>query len=119
MRSLRKSSYVLGVIFILLHVCSIAIGQVQAVDPTVSKDSANIYYADYSDLLALRIFTATKWNTLEIHKDGIPLRLKPNSPTSLGVGFNYKSFGLALAFGLPKSASSNAKHGKTKRWIRY
>lgn len=73
------------------------------------------YYADYSDLLAIRIYTNTKRNTLDIIREDLRLSLVPNSSTSLGVGFNYKSYGLALAFGLPKSSSSNEKFGKTKR----
>lgn len=73
------------------------------------------YIADYSDLLAIRMFTNTKWNTLDIIKDEQRLSLVPNSSTSLGVGFNYKSYGLGLAFGLPKSDASNEKYGKTKR----
>jgi hypothetical protein len=67
------------------------------------------------NLLALRIYTNTKWNTLNIIKEDQKLSLVPNSPTSLGVGFNYKEYGLAVAFGLPKSASSNEKYGKTNR----
>jgi len=73
------------------------------------------YYADYSDLLAIRIYTNTKWNTLDILNDDQQLSLKPNSSTSLGASFNYKDYGLAIAFGLPKSASSKEKYGDTKR----
>ena len=79
------------------------------------NNSSNVYFADYSDLLALRIYTNTKWNSLDIIKEDQRLSLVPNSSTSLGVGFNYKDYGLALAFGLPKSESSNMNYGKTKR----
>ena len=96
----------LGLVLLLLLAYSTAFGQDQSFDQESPEDTSSIYFADYSHLLSLRIFTATKWNTLEMNKDGLPLRLKPNSPTSLGVGFNYKSFGLVLALGLPKSASS-------------
>jgi len=74
------------------------------------------YFSDYSELLALRIYTNTKWNSLEIIKDDQNLKLQPNGPTALGIGFNYKGYGLALAVGLPKSASSNEKYGETKRF---
>jgi hypothetical protein len=84
--------------------------------PTIYEYSDSTkYYADYSELLAIRIYTNTKWNTLDIIKDNQSLSLKPNSSTSLGAGFNYKSYGLAIAFGLPKSESSNRIYGKTNR----
>ena len=115
MRISLESVRYLGLILLLLHAYSSAFGQDQSIDQESTEDTSSIYFSDYSHLLSLRIFTSTKWNTLDIHKDGLPLKLKPNSPTSLGVGFNYKSIGLALALGLPKSASSNAKRGNTKR----
>ena len=76
-----------------------------------------IYYQDYSDKLLLRIYTITKSNSLTIHNTtlGKSLVLEPNGQTNLGFGFNYKKFGLGLAFGLPKSAHSNEKYGKTRR----
>jgi hypothetical protein len=86
----------------------------QTVMQDALEDSVG-YFEDYSNLLALRIYTNTKWNTLNIIKEDQKLSLVPNSPTSLGVGFNYKEYGLAVAFGLPKSASSNEKYGKTNR----
>ena len=73
------------------------------------------FFADYSDLLALRLYTNTKRNSLDIIREDRRISLVPNSPTSLGVGFNYQDYGLAIAFGLPKSESSNTKYGKTKR----
>lgn len=108
---------------IVALICTIVLGGSIIIDlksapnnpnKTHGSDSAE-YYADYSDLLALRIYTNTKWNSLDIIKDDQQLSLRPNSPTSLGVGFNYKDYGLAIAFGLPKSESSNTKYGKTKR----
>jgi hypothetical protein len=74
------------------------------------------YYDDYTELLALRLYTNTKWNALDIIKDDFTLQLRPNSPTALGLGFNYKSYGLGIAIGIPKSASSNEKYGKTNRF---
>lgn len=74
-----------------------------------------IYYLDYSNLLAFRLYTNTKWNALDIIKDESTLQLRPNSPTALGLGFNYKSYGLGIAIGIPKSTSSNEKYGQTNR----
>jgi hypothetical protein len=82
-----------------------------AQDSLARKD----YIDDYADLLAIRIYTNTKWNTLDIIRERQILTLKPNSPTSLGVGFNYRDYGLAVAFGLPKSKDSRRKYGDTRR----
>jgi hypothetical protein len=81
-----------------------------------SSDST-AYIIDYSDRLLLRIYTITKSNTLTINNTSVgkSLVLEPNGQTNIGLGFNYKGFGLGLAFGLPKSANSNDKYGKTKR----
>jgi hypothetical protein len=81
-----------------------------------STDSA-AYIIDYSDKLLLRIYTITKSNSLIITNTttGKSLVLEPNGQTNIGLGFNYKRFGLGLAFGFPKSAESNKKYGKTKR----
>lgn len=108
---------------ILVLIMAIIIGQSSFVElraahnyPTLNEDSDSTkYYADYSELLAIRIYTNTKWNTLDIIKDDQRLSLRPNSPTSLGAGFNYKEYGLAIAFGLPKTESNNTNYGKTKR----
>ena len=81
---------------------------------TQQTDSTK-YFADYSDLFAIRLYTNTKWNTLDIIKDEQRLSLRPNSPTSLGAGFNYKDYGLAIAFGLPKSDLSKELYGNTNR----
>ena len=103
--------YATGILYMLLF-SSFGLNQVLAQNPIAEK---NTYVSDYSDLLALRIYTNTKWNTLEIIKYDEKLTLKPNSPTSLGVGFNYKDYGLAIAFGLPKSEDSKRRYGTTKR----
>jgi hypothetical protein len=81
-----------------------------------STDSTR-YIIDYSDKLLLRIYTITKSNSLTINSTttGKSLVLEPNGQTNIGLGFNYKRFGLGLAFGFPKSAESNKKYGKTKR----
>ena len=123
----RKSTYIYKVfnncnlqiinIAIIIYVAlyGAAYSQVDQPDENRELKDTVIYYDDYSDLLALRIYTNTKWNALDIVKDQQTLKLRPNGPTALGVGFNYKSYGLGIAIGIPKSASSNAKYGKTNR----
>ena len=72
---------------------------------------------DYSDKLILRLNTISKSNSLTISNTstGKNLVLQPNGQTNIGLGLNYKHFGLGLAFGLPKSSESNTKYGKTQR----
>ena len=110
----RRTGFIC-ILFLCLLTASTVLGQEQ-IDNDTGRDSiSSLYYTDYSNLLAIRLLTITKWNTLVIVNDKSEMRFKPNSPSSLGVGFNYKAFGLTLAIGLPKSESSYAKFGQTKR----
>ncbi|MGB5358007.1 MAG: DUF4421 family protein, partial [Eudoraea sp.] len=95
----------LGLLFIFLI----------SVLPIFSQDSTNI--VDYSDKLLLRIYGVTKFNSLSIRNTEVQkaLDLLPNGNTNFGVGFNYKKFGLGLAFGLPPSDEKERKFGKTQR----
>jgi hypothetical protein len=82
---------------------------------SVSNDSVALYYSDQSDLLALRLYLLLKFNTIDISKNDKHYILAPNSPTSIGVGFNFKGLGLALGIGLPRSSKSLHKYGSTTR----
>ena len=77
---------------------------------------STVYFSDYSELLALRLYSNVKASHLDIIKESQELSLRPNSPASLGVGFNYKGYGLGIALGLPVSATSKNRYGKTKRF---
>ncbi len=81
-----------------------------------AQDSLNIL--DYSDKLLLRVYTVTKLNTLSIQNREADklLILEPNGNTNLGFGFNYKKFGLGIAFGLPRSEDRDRVYGKTQRF---
>jgi len=79
-------------------------------------DTSNVNYTDLSQLFALKVYTLLKLNSLEISNEDNVLLLRPNSPLSLGVGFNYKGIGLSLGFGLPHSAANIEKYGKTSRF---
>ena len=97
-------------VFILIFSGSLSLIAQKSVDSTA-------YIIDYSDKLLLRVYTITKSNSLTITNTvvGNSLVLEPNGQTNIGLGFNYKRFGLGLAFGLPKSTESNNKYGKTQR----
>ncbi len=106
--------------FIILILCCLCISPVlgfpgDSLKTNSVKDTSQ-YFAEYSELLALRIYSNTKWNTLDIIRNEQKLILKPNVRTSLGLGFNYKSYGLALAVGIPNGSESNRRYGQTKRF---
>jgi len=79
-------------------------------------DSTNKYIEDLTDLLILRLYTLTKYNSLEIINPTGRMIMRPNGNTNLGVGFNYKGLGLGVAFGRPLSQSSIDKYGLTNRF---
>lgn len=81
------------------------------------QESDSTYILDYSDKFLLRVYTISKSNSLTIENQLVEkgLRLRPNGATNLGIGFNYKRFGLGLAFNTPISANSERKFGKTQR----
>ena len=74
------------------------------------------YYEDISQKLLLRLYTLTNLNTFTIVREPDSYVLAPNGQTNLGVGFNYKSIGLGISFGLPKSEGSDERYGKTTRF---
>jgi hypothetical protein len=107
----------IGILFILTcNFSRISIGQINDPDKSEEEYDSTIYYSDYSDLLALWIYSMTKWNALDILKGDTILKLRPNGPTALGLGFNYKGYGIGIAIGLPKSNSSKEKYGSTTRF---
>ena len=86
----------------------------QKVTIIVESDSSKLYYTDLSQLLALRVLSTYRLNSMEIAHDNHQLVLKPNSSISLGGGINYKGIGLSLGVGLRHSSESIRKYGKTK-----
>ena len=83
------------------------------IDPA---DSSNQYFEDLTHLLTLRLYTLTKYNSLEIINPSGRMIMRPNGNTNLGAGFNYKGLGLGLSFGRPLSQSSIKKYGMTNRF---
>ena len=85
-------------------------------DESESSDKDTlVYFEDFSHLLNLKLYTLIKSNSVTVRYDEEKLILEPNSPVSLGVGFNYKGLGLALGIGLPQSKKNKEKYGKTTR----
>ena len=71
-----------------------------------APDSSDLYIEDLTDQLILRLYTLTKYNSLEIINPTGRMIMRPNGNTNMGVGFNYKGLGLGVAFGRPLSQSS-------------
>ena len=107
----------IGVKYYLL-VLMLLFGQLTKAIPVEesSSDSSEHYIIDLTDLLTLRFYTLTKLNTLEIINPAGKMIMRPNGNTNLGVGFNYKSFGVGMAFGRPLSTESIEKYGLTNRF---
>jgi len=84
----------------------------------MAQKSDSIAILDLSDKFLIRLYTVTKANSLSIvnKEEDETIDLLPNGTTSIGVGFNYKKFGLGLAFSPPKSAESNRRFGETQRF---
>ena len=102
----KQTLYYLCLLTVLLTVTSMG-----------AQESDSTYIRDYSENFLLRVYTVTKSNSLKIEnrERERSLDLLPSGLTSLGLGFNYKKFGLGLAFSLPISADQERKFGKTKR----
>lgn len=91
------------------------IGQVYPQEQPAS-DSSNQYVEDLTHLLTMRLYTLTKYNSLEIINPTGRMIMRPNGNTNLGVGFNFKGVGLGVSFGRPLSQSSIDKYGLTNRF---
>lgn len=88
----------------------------QEQEETVIPADTNIYFTDYSELLAVQVFTQTRTNMLDIVYEDEKLLLRPNGMTNLGFGGSWKGLALNLSFGLPKTGGSTEKYGETKRY---
>lgn len=80
------------------------------------KDS-NYVESYYNDLI-IRMYSGEKTHSLELTDLNNPYHLKylPNGYFNLGIGVNYKWFGLSLATKVPIFLNSEIKHGETKRF---
>lgn len=80
------------------------------------KDS-NFIHSYFNDLI-VRFYTGEKTHSLELDDLINPYRLQylPNGYTNLGVGVNFRSFGLSLAAKIPFLQYNDSKYGETKRF---
>jgi hypothetical protein len=81
-----------------------------------APDTSGQYIDDLTERLILRLYTLTKYNSLEIISPTGRMIMRPNGNTNLGIGFNFKGVGLGVSFGRPLSQSSIDKYGLTNRF---
>ncbi len=101
-------------ILIVFVIHLISVNQIISQEETENKESQT-YYSDFSDLLAINIYSSLRNNSMFIkHKPAsTTLELFPNSAASIGAGVGYKGLALALGVGVPHSKSSIHKYGST------
>ncbi len=73
------------------------------------------YIDTYNNDLILRIYTSNKINFFKLKdtEQDISLKYKPNDFYNLGIGVNYKWFGINIATPFPLSTKDESKYGKT------
>lgn len=79
------------------------------------KDSS--YIENYFNDVIVRLYSDEKSHSIQlndlIHSNN--LKYLPNGYYNLGIGFNFRSFGLSFAAKLPEFQSNKQKYGETKR----
>jgi hypothetical protein len=83
---------------------------------TAKKDSN--YIESYFNDLIIRVYSGEKTHSLYLYDMSIPNRLQylPNGYFNIGVGFNFRSFGLSLATKIPFLQNNEFRNGETKRF---
>ena len=76
------------------------------------------FYVSHKNLMAIKILGVSKTASFGVFDDANKSKLLyyPNEMLNLGLGFNYKWFGLDLAFNLPGLNNDNDKFGKTEKF---
>lgn len=75
------------------------------------------YIKDLSDKLSFRLYGVNKISSFDIiDKDSnFSISYAPNSSLNLGLGVNYKWFGLGVAFNFPLINNDDDRYGETKK----
>jgi hypothetical protein len=83
---------------------------------SAEKDT-NFIESYFNDLI-IRLYSGEKTHSLELNDLDNPYHLKylPNGYFNMGLGVNYRSFGLSLATKIPVFQNSEIRHGETKRF---
>jgi hypothetical protein len=114
---LFKSVNFIAICFLGTLISSVSLGQELSLNTNASKDSLNTYFVDVSDSLMVNARMLMRSYSLNYYhvNSGTNLQVEPTGQVNLGLGFNYKWFGLAYNVGLPSSAEEVEKYGETER----
>lgn len=106
---IKKISCIVAFLFCTAGVCAQTVNKLKRTNQDRSQ-----YISDYKNDLTLRVFGSRKYVTYGLHDKGYAeqVRYRPNSPFTIGMGFNYKMIGLNLGFNLPL-INDNTEFGKT------
>lgn len=93
-----------------------AFGRVGEKNLASKKDST--YIVSYYNDLIVRIYSGEKSHSLELSdlNNAYGLHYLPNGYFNMGVGVNFRSFGLSLATKIPFIHNNQFKNGETKRF---
>ncbi len=106
--------------YLTISVCIIfslsALGKSQKNNINVKKDSS--YIESYYNDLIVRLYSGEKTHSLDLSDLNNPYHIlyQPNGYFNLGVGVNYKWFGLSLASKVPFFLNSEIRKGETRRF---
>lgn len=81
-----------------------------------SKSDTN-YYVSHKKMLAIKILGVSKVASFSVFdkENNSRVLYNPNEAFNIGFGFNYKWFGLDLAFNIPGFNNDNEMYGKTNK----
>lgn len=92
-------------------------GQEMILNSKTKQDTSNMYFKDVSDSIMVNARLLMRSYSLNYHhvNSGDDLQVEPTGQVNLGLGVNYKWFGLAINVGLPSSSEEVEKYGETER----
>jgi hypothetical protein len=93
-------------------------GMAQKFSDFLNGEKDSNYIESYYNDLAVRFFSGEKTNNLQVIDPNNPVNLnyKPNRFFNLGIGLNYRFFGINLATKIPYINKQESKDGKTSKF---
>jgi len=103
--------------FLVYFVFTMAVYGKAGRDRFAAKRDSTYIESYYKDLI-VRIYSDQKTHSLELNDLANPYRLRylPNGYINIGLGVDYRFFGVSLATRIPFLGNNDTKYGKTKRF---
>jgi hypothetical protein len=114
----QRYSQAMSKLICLAIIATFGLTTVNAQDKTEKQTKYDTaYIKDLSDRLSIRVYGVNKFSNFGIkdNDSALSVAYAPNSNLNFGIGFNYKWFGLGIAFNLPFINNDNDRYGETKR----